>query len=81
MLIRAFRISNFKIYTSNQDGSLFLAENQGNDIIQAMDKRKKFVKNVPDGPILASPETVSLAIRSFPLGSAGGPDGLRPPTS
>ena len=34
--------------------------------------------DVPDGPISVPPETVSSAIRSFPHGSAGDPDGLRP---
>ena len=34
--------------------------------------------DVPDGPISVPPEMVSSAIRSFPHGSAGGPDGLRP---
>ena len=34
--------------------------------------------DVPDGPISVPPEMVSSAIRSFPHGPAGGPDGLRP---
>ena len=34
--------------------------------------------DVPDEPISISAEAISLAIRSFPHGSAGGPDGLRP---